>query len=53
MRKDLSEFYKISKSDVKYVSKLFERIFFNWSLAVALQPDEEIRRTKAHYFYVL
>ncbi len=53
MRKELSEFYKISKSDVKYLSKMFERVFFNWSLAVALLSDEEIRRTRAHYFYAL
>ncbi|MHA1472349.1 MAG: GNAT family N-acetyltransferase [Promethearchaeota archaeon] len=50
MRKELREFYKISKSDVKYVSKLLERAFFNWSLAVAIEPDEERRRTKTHYF---
>ena len=53
MQKELNEFYKISKSDVKYVSKLFERAFFNWSVAVAIQPDEEIRRTKAQYFYAI
>lgn len=53
MRKELSEFYKISKSDVKYLSKFFERVFFNWSLTVAIEPDEEIRRTRAHYFYAI
>ena len=53
MRKELSEFYKLSKSDVNYISKLFERVFFNWSLAVAIEPDEEIRRTRMHYFYAL
>ena len=53
MRKELSKFYKISKSDVKYLSKLFERVFFNWSLAVALEPDDEIRRTKGRYFYAI
>jgi len=53
MRKELSELYKITKSDVNYLSKLFERVFFNWSLVVALEPDEEIRRTRAHYFYAL
>lgn len=53
MQKELSEFYKISKSDVKYLSKLFERIFFNWSLAVALEPNEVIRLTRTHYFYAL
>ena len=53
MGKELNEFYKISKKDVKYVSKLFERVFFNWPVAVAIQPDEEIRRTKGHYFYAI
>ncbi|MBY9015192.1 MAG: GNAT family N-acetyltransferase [Candidatus Lokiarchaeota archaeon] len=53
MQKDISEYYKISKSDVDCVSKLFERAFFNWSLAVAIQPDEKIRRTRAHYFYTI
>lgn len=33
MRKELNEFYKISKKDVKYVSKLFERVFLNWPVA--------------------
>ena len=53
MRKELSELYKITKSDVNYLSKLFGRVFFNWSLVVAIEPDEEIRRTRAHYFYAL
>ena len=53
MRKELSELYKITKSDVNYLSKLFERVFFNWSLVVAIEPDEEVRRTRAHYFYAL
>ena len=53
MQKELSELYKISKSDVKYLSKMFERVFFNWSLVVALEPNEIIRRTRTHYFYAL
>jgi ribosomal protein S18 acetylase RimI-like enzyme len=51
MREELSDFYKITESDAKYISKLYERAFFNWSLAVALEPEDEIRRIKAHYFY--
>jgi len=53
MRKELSDFYKITNSDVKYLSKMFERVFFNWSLLAVLEPDEKIRRTRAHYFYKL
>jgi len=53
MRKALNDFYKISKSDIKYLSKMFERVFFNWSLVVALEPNDKIRRTRAHYFYAL
>ena len=53
MRENLSEFYKITKSEAINVSKMYERAFFNWSLAVALEPNDEIRRTKAHYFYVV
>ena len=53
MRKELSELYKISKADIKYLSRMFERVFFNWSLAVALEPNDELRKTKTHYFYAL
>ncbi len=53
MQKELNELYRISNSDSKYISKLFERVFFNWPVAVVIMPDEEIRRTKGHYFYAL
>lgn len=53
MQKELSEFYKLSKSDVKYASELLERAFLNWSLAVEIEPNEKIRRTRWHYFYAL
>jgi ribosomal protein S18 acetylase RimI-like enzyme len=53
MQKELNELYRISNSDSKYISKLFERVFFNWPVIVAIMPDEEIRRTKAHYFYAI
>ena len=53
MKVDLSSLYKITKKDLKHVLQLIERAFLNWSLAVAIESDEEIRRTKAHYFYVV
>ena len=52
MQKELNELYRITKSDVKYLS-MFERAFFNFSVAVALLPNDDIRRNKAHYFYVI
>lgn len=53
MKVGLSDLYKITKKDLKYVLQLIERAFINWTLAVAIEPDKEIRRTKAHYFYTL
>ncbi|TFG12595.1 MAG: N-acetyltransferase [Promethearchaeota archaeon] len=32
---------------------MFERAFFNFSVAVLLLPNDDVRRNKAHYFYVV
>ncbi|MFW9949747.1 MAG: GNAT family N-acetyltransferase [Candidatus Thorarchaeota archaeon] len=53
MKVELNDLYKITKKDLKQVLKVIERAFINWSLAVAIEPNEEIRRTKAHYFYAI
>ncbi|KKK44859.1 hypothetical protein LCGC14_0706590 [marine sediment metagenome] len=38
MKVELSDLYKITKQDLKYVLQLIERAFINWSLAVAIEP---------------
>jgi hypothetical protein len=53
MKVELSDLYKINNQDLKYVLLLIERAFINWSLAIEIEPNEEIRRTKAHYFHAL
>ncbi len=51
MKVELSDLYKITNKDLNRVLQLIERAFINWSLAIAIEPDEEMRRTRAHYFY--